>query len=200
MRAVAYNDAVQTVILIYRLGPADDLRTVHTGRLARTAPTLRLRHVQPLEAAHPARCRGHLGAGAGKRRGGKHRPRGLVLQQQLPLAGHGHLCADHRPVVLVHRPIYRAAGPGRAERADGPPGQHLRRLPEALPRVPVHHSGFDLLRPGQERQGAGPERGPVPGGRPVDSARRPAGLPAHGASLVAGRIAWHRGGRAAFGA
>ncbi len=35
------------------------------------------------------------------------------FNEQLPLAGHGHLRAGHRPVVLVYRPVHRAAGPGR---------------------------------------------------------------------------------------
>ena len=43
----------------------------------------------------PAGVRGHLGAGAGKGRRRRDRPRGLVLQRQFPLAGHGHL----RPVI-----------------------------------------------------------------------------------------------------
>ena len=38
MRAVAYNDAVQVIVLIVGLGPADHLRPAQAGRLARTAP------------------------------------------------------------------------------------------------------------------------------------------------------------------
>ncbi len=60
MRAVAYNDAVQTVVLILGFGLVDGLWAVHAGRLARTAPTLRLGHVQPVEAADPARRGGNL--------------------------------------------------------------------------------------------------------------------------------------------
>ena len=37
-----------------------------------------------------------------------------------PWLGHAVLRADHRAVVLVHRPVHRAAGAGRAERDRGP--------------------------------------------------------------------------------
>ena len=69
MRAVAYNDAVQTIVLIAGSATLTDLRPVEAGRLERQAGRaahVRLRHVQPLEAAHSRRRRGHLGAGAGK--------------------------------------------------------------------------------------------------------------------------------------
>ncbi len=107
MRAVAYNDAIQTVVLItgsatltfyglYKLGGWGELRR-----------NLRGRHVRPLEAAGPGRRRGNLGAGQGIR------PHGLVLQRLLSLAWDACLCADHRPVVLVYGPVHRAAGPRR---------------------------------------------------------------------------------------
>ena len=79
MRAVAYNDAVQTIVLIVRFGHADDLRPCHAGR---RQPIARLvsscahicgsRHVQPLEAAASRRRARNLGAGAGQGRG-RHR-------------------------------------------------------------------------------------------------------------------------------
>jgi SSS family solute:Na+ symporter len=77
---------------------------------------------------------------------------------KFPLAGHGHLRAGHRAVVLVYRPIYRAARLGRAQRADRPARQHLRRFSQAVSGLSVHHSRPDLLRAGQERQGAGTVR------------------------------------------
>ena len=151
MRAVAYNDAVQTIVLIggsatltiYGLLMLGDGSLV--ARLGAVARYLRLRHVQPLETAAPAGRQARLAAGTGQRQRGQHGSRGLVLQQPLSLAGHGHLRPGDRPVVLVYRPVHRAAGLGRAGRTDGPARQHLRRLPEALSRLPVHHSRADLL-------------------------------------------------------
>ena len=95
MRAVAYNDAMQTIVLI--CGSATltiyGLSTLGDGslasRLVGIATLLRQRHVQPLEALDPAGYGGHMGTGQGT---ASHR---LVLQQQLSLAGHGHL----RPVI-----------------------------------------------------------------------------------------------------
>ena len=140
MRAVAYNDAVQAIILIigsacltfyglHKLGGWHELQ-VHC----------RLRHVQPVEAADSRRRAGNMGAGAGnqcRRAGGE---AGMVLQRELPLAGHAVLRADHRPVVLVHRPVHRAARTGRAKPDGSPPGQHFRCVPEAVPGLSVHHS------------------------------------------------------------
>ena len=39
----------------------------------------------------------------------------------IPWLGHAVLRADHRPLVLVHRPVHRPAHAGRAERARGAP-------------------------------------------------------------------------------
>jgi len=64
---------------------------------------------------------------------------------------------DHRAVVLVHRPVHRAAGPGCVERDRGPTRQHLRLFPEAAAGVHLHHPRHDLLRvddPGQTRRTA----------------------------------------------
>jgi hypothetical protein len=69
MRAVAYNDAVQVIVLDRRLGAADHLWTGQIGRVGRTE-AVRFGHVQSLEAAD-AQGRGRfLGAGAGQKRGG----------------------------------------------------------------------------------------------------------------------------------
>ena len=62
MRAVAYNDAVQVVVLICRFGLLTAYGLVTPGRLERTAALVRLGHVQPLEAADSRRSARHLGA------------------------------------------------------------------------------------------------------------------------------------------
>ena len=87
MRAVAYNDAVQTVVLITGSAAVDDLRPVQAGRLARAAAPLRLRHVQPLEAADSRRRRGDLGAGAGRERGRRHRREAWYFNGNFPWLG-----------------------------------------------------------------------------------------------------------------
>ena len=56
MRAVAYNDAVQTVVLITGSALLTIYGLVQTGRMERAAAALRLGHVQPLEAADPRRA------------------------------------------------------------------------------------------------------------------------------------------------
>ena len=86
MRAVAYNDAIQTIVLItgsatltcyglWKLGGWHELRD------------LRVEHVQPVAAAGAERHDGDLATGHGKR------SHGLVLhgQRALPVAGHGRL-------------------------------------------------------------------------------------------------------------
>ena len=70
MRAVAYNDAVQVIVLIVGSALLTIYGLVTAGRLERAAALLRLRHVQPLEAADARRRRGHLGARAGDERRG----------------------------------------------------------------------------------------------------------------------------------
>ena len=75
----------------HRFGPGHRLWADRAGWLARVAPPLRQRHVQPLEAAGAARRRSHLGPG--DRKGGRRPrpPRGVVLQRPLSLAGHALL-------------------------------------------------------------------------------------------------------------
>ena len=69
MRAVAYNDAVQTVVLIIGSTTLTIYGLLRTWRLAGAAASVRLGHVQSLEAADSRRRGGHLGAGARKERG-----------------------------------------------------------------------------------------------------------------------------------
>ena len=172
MRAVAYTEALQTVILIIgsvlvtifglrALGGWDQLRG------------LRLGDVQSVEAAGAGGHGGDLGAGHGA-----YADR-LVLQRQLSLVGHAVLCADRRLVVLVYGPVHRPAGPGRAQRAGGPPRHHFRRISEVAARLHLHHSRDDLLCPGQDRAGGGIE-GPAGRKRQTDRGAMPGSLSVDG--------------------
>ena len=114
MRAVAYNDAVQVIVLI--IGSA--LLTVYGlielggwGELKRICGSDMFNLWKPLIPAGHGR---HLGAGQGAD------PHRLVFQHQFPVAGHGDLRAGHRPVVLVHRPVHRPARPGRSRTRRSP--------------------------------------------------------------------------------
>ena len=127
LRAVAYTEAMQTVVLILGsvLVTAFGLHAV--GRLERTAHRVRQRDVQSLEAAGARRRRWHLGT---RETSGAD---GLVLQRQLPLVGHGVMCAGRRPMVLVHRSVHRTTSTGAPKRATGPSRQHFRRVLKLLP-------------------------------------------------------------------
>ena len=149
MRAVAYNDTVQVFVLI--IGSL--LLTVYGlhelggwGELRRIAGSDMFNLWKPLIPA------GVEGTWAPVKEPTR---MALVLQRPLPVARHGDLRADHRPLVLVHGPVHRAARARRAQRDRGAARQHLRRLPEAVSAVPVHHPRPDLLRAREER----PERG-----------------------------------------
>ena len=87
MRAVAYNDAVQVAVLI----GGSALLTfygLHPARwLGRAASNLRLGHVQPLEADHSARRRGHLGAGSGEAANGQHYKQAWYFNTYYPWPG-----------------------------------------------------------------------------------------------------------------
>ena len=75
-----------------------------------------------------------------------------------PVIGLWYWCTDQ---YIVQRAL------GAPNEQTRPPRQHLRRLPQAVSRLPVHHSGHDLLRPGQERQGAGADAALFADGKPV---------------------------------
>ncbi len=170
LRAVAYTEALQTVILVLGSVLVTIFGLKALGGWSRTPRHRRLGDVQPLEAPGPGRRRKHLGPGQGGR------PHGLVLQRQLPLAGHALLRPDRGPVVLVHRPVHRPASPGRPERAPGPSRLDLRRLLQAAAGLHLHHPRHDRLRPGQERQDRSDAAGPLHRRRrpsPATSARRP---------------------------
>ena len=70
-----------------RLGAADLLRPARARRLERTAPHLRLRHVQSLEAADPGRRGGDLGAGPREKRDGPGRPQAWYFNGNFPWLG-----------------------------------------------------------------------------------------------------------------
>ena len=86
MRAVAYNDAVQVVVLIVGSALLTFYGLNKLGGWGELRAHLRLGHVQPLEAADPARRRGHLGAGDREERRRPAHHAGLVLQQLFSLA------------------------------------------------------------------------------------------------------------------
>src|SRR5207237_654555 len=116
--------------------------------LAGAATRGRRRPVQSLEADRAGGDAGLVGAGE---RGRSHR---LVLQRELPVAGHAALRAHHRSMVLVHGPIHRAARPQREKRAHRAAGQHLRSVLEVVPGVHFHHPRLD--RPRAREDGPGP--------------------------------------------
>ena len=121
MRAVAYNDTVQVFVLI----TGSLMLTVYGlnelggwGELRRICGSDMFNLWKPLIPA------GMEGTWAPVKEPTRMR---VVLQRPLPVARHGHLRADHRPLVLVHGPVHRAARPRRAERDRGATRQHLRR-------------------------------------------------------------------------
>ena len=149
-----------------------------------------LEYVQPVEAAGSRRDGGHVGSGQGGR------PHRLVLQRQLPVAGHAVLRAHHRAVVLVHGSVHRAAVPRRAQRTGGSARQRVRGVLEAVARVHLHHPGYDVFRAGQDGARGSAARGPLHGG-PPGWGQGAGGLPAHGAACAAlGRTRDRRGGPA----
>ena len=115
MRAVAYTEALQTIILI--IGSA--LVTffgLQGGRRLATELSERLVGSEMFNLWKPVVPPGglHWDADQGIDASGEVVGPGLVFQRQLSLAGHAVLRTDHRAVVLVHRPVHRAAGAGRA--------------------------------------------------------------------------------------
>ena len=125
MRAVVYTEALQTIVLVIgsvlityfgmkEVGGWQELRNiVHTEG----DPAGYVEKIQSLEAAVAQGRRMHLGSGDRQRRGRQRDQAGLVFQSQrpLPLDRHADLRAGHRPLVLVHVPVHRAAGAGCEE-------------------------------------------------------------------------------------
>ncbi len=193
MKAVAYTEALQTIILVLgslvltfyglnALGGWDKLREVLGPEMFNLW--------KPLVPA------GMEGTWAPVKESGADR---LVLQRQLPVAGDAVLRADHRPLVLVHRSVHRATHARRAEPDRSPPRHDLRRLPQAPARLHLHHPRHDRAGAGQDRPGRRPERA----GR-RERQRRPGagagGVPADGPRRAADRHPRHRRGRPARGA
>ena len=155
MRAVAYNDAIQTIVLItgfatltvhcsLETGPRQPDRRLGAGvRDLQTAG-----HAESLELAGSPRRGGHVGARVGEEGLAGHVVRqAWYFNDHFPWLGMA-ICSGDWPMVLVYRPVHRSVGFGRAERKDGPAGQHLCRLFEALSGLPVHYYRTDLLRAG----------------------------------------------------
>ena len=71
MRAVAYNDAVQVVVLIVGSASLTFYGLHKLGGWGELRHWCGSRHVQPVEAADSGRSGGHLGAGDGDQRGGQ---------------------------------------------------------------------------------------------------------------------------------
>jgi hypothetical protein len=176
-----------------RLDAADVLRPARARRVGRAAGGARPRDVQPLEADHPGRRAGDVGAG--ERAGRAWRGTSTATTR----GRHAASRADHRAVVLVHRPVHRAARARRAQRGRGAPRHDLRRVPQAAAGLHLHH-------PGHDRAGAGAD-GPRAGllerwwaRRAGHPAGRAGGVPAARAERDAGRPARHRRGGTAGGA
>ena len=156
MRAVAYNDAVQTVILIIGSALLTVLRPRRSSAAgASCARRCRLRDVQSVEAAGPGRRGRHVGAGveanAAARSSqawyfnGNYPWLGMLFCA--PIIGLWYWCTDQ---YIVQRAL------GAPEPDRGAPRQHLRRVPEAAAGVHLHHPRADrAARSRKERQGPG---------------------------------------------
>src|SRR5271168_2781041 len=131
MRAVAYNDAVQVIVLIggsalltfYGLHVIGGWSEV--SRLCGTEIINLWTQISPqrvtstwapvMETDQPARRHLDLGARDGNQRRRHADATGLVFQRQFPVAGYADLRADNRPLVLVYGSVHRAARAGRPE-------------------------------------------------------------------------------------
>jgi solute:Na+ symporter, SSS family len=149
LRAVAYTEAVQTVVLVFGSVLVTIFGLIKLGGWAE------LREVLPSDMFNlwkPLIPEGMEGTWAPVK---ESRPDGVVFQRELPVAGDVVLRADHRALVLVHGSVHRATHAGCAQRTGGAPRDDLRGVLKAVAGVHLHHSGHDLLRAGHERQGAG---------------------------------------------
>ena len=116
MRAVAYTEALQTIILIIGSALVTIFGLKSGGRLGSSCENAR-RLVRcsisgsrslPPGGLHWAPIKQSQRVGRG------HQP-SLVLQQQLPVGRHAVLRPDHRSLVLVHGSVHRPAGAGGEE-------------------------------------------------------------------------------------
>ena len=83
MRAAAYNDAIQTVILIAGSAILTFYGLAKLGGWSELRTNLRLRNVQSLETAYSRRCARNLGAGDRKRHGRRGCAASLVFQSRI---------------------------------------------------------------------------------------------------------------------
>ena len=160
MRAVAYNDAVQVFVLItgsflltvyglHQLGGWGELRRIAGSDMFNLWKPLIPAGVEGTWAPvkEPTRMAWYFN---------DHFP-WLGMAICAPIIGLWYWCTDQYIVQRALAAPNETAGAAR---------QHLRRIPEAVSAVPVHHPGPDLLRARQER----PERG---AGRRVVTVRMP---------------------------
>ena len=207
MRAVAYNDAIQTIVLIIGSATLTIYGLAKLGHGSLVEGWAQLRAICPSDMLNlwkPLVPEGVAGTWAPvleKDAAGQVVREAWYFNDHFPWLGMA-ICAGDWPLVLVYRPVHRAAGLGRAGRADGPPGQHLCRVSEALPRLSVHHSGLDLLRAG-EHDNVPDERATKIVQADKTAARAKGGqqrrLPADGQRPASGGIAGDRGGGPALG-
>ena len=116
MRAVAYNDAVQTVVLIIGSGLLDNLRPGPAGWLDRTACTTPAA-LEMFNLWKPLIPRGVEGTWDPVlvKEAARTVKEAWYFNGNYPWLGMLFCAADHRPVVLVHRPVHRAARPWRSQ-------------------------------------------------------------------------------------
>ena len=138
MRAVAYTEAVQTLILVVGSLLLTDVRPDRSLAAGASCAPCSTRNVQPLEAADSTR--------ASRAPGRRCRETGRMawyfntnypwpgMLLCAPIIGLWYWCTDQ---YIVQRTL------GAPERARGAPRQHLRRIPQAAAGVHLHHPGHD---------------------------------------------------------
>ncbi len=157
MRAVAYNDAIQTIVLIIGSATLTIYGLWKLGQGSLAGGWAQMRAICPSDMLNlwkplvPAGVEGTWAPVLEKDAAGHVVREAWYFNDHFPWLGMA-ICAGDRALVLVYGSVHRTAGPGRAERADGPPRQHLRRLSQTFSRLPVHRSRTDLLRAGQDAQ------------------------------------------------
>ena len=191
MRAVAYTEAVQTAVLV--LGSL--LLTIFgLSALGGWSALRAALDPEMFNLWKPIVPAGVEGTWAPVKEAG---PDGVVLQPELSVAGHALLRADHRPLVLVHGSVHRAARARRAKasarRGEGTIfAAFLKLLPVFIFIVPgmiavaLARSGTHAAAGAARRRRRAPRRRGSAGGVSVD-----------GAGSHAGRPARHRRGRTA---
>ena len=174
MRAVAYNDAVQVIVLIGGSALLTFYGLSRDRRLERAAATVRFGHVQSVEAAHPAGRRGPWAPVMETNAAGQVVKEAWYFNGNFPwlgmlfcapIIGLWYWCTDQ---YIVQRAL------GAPNETSGPPRQHLRGISEAVSGVSVHRSGTDLFRSGEKRQDPGAGLMVSADGKPVAAATQAA--------------------------